>query len=118
MACWGFQLARNTSDKPFVELPKYPERLQRFGKAMSLFSKAPGMGPSRLIDVYPWSTLKDGHATVVDVGGSFGNSSIALAEHYPDLKFIVQDLPGVVAKAETPSTLEKRVTFVAHDLLL
>ena len=58
--------------------------------------------------------------TVVDVGGSEGKYSIALARSFPNLKFIVQDLPAVVRAVGTkhlvPSELADRVTFMAHDM--
>ena len=88
---------------------------------MSLFSSAPGMEPYRLFEAYPWASIKAAPAqplTLVDVGGSLGSVSIALAEQFPNLRCIVQDLKGIVEKAqaqELSSDLKDRVEFMEHD---
>lgn len=55
----------------------------------------------------------------MQVGGSKGHASIALAEKAPALKFIVQDLPEVVADAgaSLPESMKEseRISFMAHD---
>ena len=85
---------------------------------MSSFASYKGNGPEFLAKGYPWASLGD--KTVVDVGGSEGKYSIALANSFPNLKFIVQDLPAVVRAVGTkqlvPSELADRVTFMAHDM--
>ena len=64
------------------------------------------------------STPKTG--TVVDVGGSRGNISIALAQTHPHLSFIVQDLPDMIRGAPdaVPADLKDRITFMPHDFFL
>ena len=53
---------------------------------------------------------------IYQVGGSSGHASIALANAYPQLKFIVQDLPESIANAPAlPSTLSSRITFMEHS---
>jgi len=44
--------------------------------------------------------------------------SITLAKEYPDLQFIVQELPRVEEKgvAELPSDMSSRVSFQVHDM--
>ena len=96
----------------FVEFSKDPDRARHFAQAMSLIQKTPGMGPSALIDAYPWAEAK----TLVDLGGSHGATSIALARHNPGLKCIVQDLPETIGSAIVPEALHGRVEFMAHDL--
>ncbi|KAF7449975.1 Sterigmatocystin 8-O-methyltransferase [Pyrenophora tritici-repentis] len=93
----------------------YPERMSRFKDAMSFLQTFPGLEPSYAIKAYDWASL--GKATVVDVGGSHGLVSIALAKEFPDLQFVVQDLPKVIedAKTKSPPELSHRVTFQAHD---
>ena len=116
MRTQGFQLAHNTKDPMFVEYSKTPARLQRFAQAMSTFSISSTAEPARLISAYPWATLGKGEkATLVDMGGSFGSASIVLAEQFPNLRCIVQDLPGTIAKTKVPAGLEDRITFMAHD---
>ena len=95
-----------------------PAKAKRFAGAMSSFATYKGNAPEFLARGFPWASL--GSKTIVDVGGSEGKYSIALAQSFPDLKFIVQDLPAVVkavdAKRPVPSELADRVTFMAHDM--
>lgn len=77
---------------------------------------------------FPWSDLcaTDGRSSglVVDVGGSKGHVSLHLARIYPQLKFIVQDLPEVIDGAANQllvssvddATIKDRIEFVAHDM--
>lgn len=53
----------------------------------------------------------------IDVGGSHGTASIALAEKHPQLSCIIQDYPTVIdgAEARLPKHLKGRVTYMAHD---
>jgi hypothetical protein len=61
----------------------HPERMSRFKDGMSFLSTFPGLEPSYTVKAYDWASL--GKATVVDVGGSHGLVSIALAKEFPDL---------------------------------
>jgi 6-hydroxytryprostatin B O-methyltransferase len=54
-------------------------------------SMAPGYSSSFLVNGVDWASF--GEATVVDVGGVSGHISFALAEAFPSLRFVVQDLP-------------------------
>ncbi|TGO30458.1 hypothetical protein BPAE_0005g00540 [Botrytis paeoniae] len=56
---------------------------------------------------------------LVMVGGSHGFACTRLAKAFPDLNFIVQDLPPVVeAGAKTvPSELSDKIRFMAYDFL-
>jgi 16S rRNA A1518/A1519 N6-dimethyltransferase RsmA/KsgA/DIM1 with predicted DNA glycosylase/AP lyase activity len=45
---------------------------------------------------FEWDSLKKGDV-VVDVGGGIGLLTCILAKKYPELKYIVQDLPVVIA---------------------
>ena len=93
---------------------------------------------SALIGSLDWAGA--GKATVVDVssstsfvpsqivtlltdhycqlGGSGGHDDVPLAENFPDLKIVVQDLPSCQAKFDDgyiSEELKKRISFVAHD---
>ena len=83
---------------------------------MATFGESPDTSPLFLVKGYPWSSL--GHGTIVDVGGSTGSISIAIAEAHPALQFIVQDRPEVIKETrgiELPDNVATRVTFAAHD---
>ena len=82
---------------------------------MRWFNTSPEFDPVHILDNYPWESLGDG--TVVDVGGSHGAVSVAIAQRFPSLRCIVQDLPDVVADARTkiPPSLTNQVTFMEHD---
>lgn len=85
---------------------------------MSSFVNYPGHGPEYLIDGFSWSSI--GKGTVVDLGGSGGHISIALAQSFPDLKFVVQDLPRTIEavdKTGIPENVVDRVEFMAHDFM-
>jgi len=47
---------------------------------------------------FDWSVNPNG--TVVDVGGGVGTQSMILAQEYPNMKFVVQDLPTVIEDAK------------------
>ena len=82
---------------------------------MSMISNGEGFHPSHLVDAYPWKNANV--RLFVDVGGSYGTSSIALAQAVPSIHCIVQDLSGVVSEgslALSPN-LCGRVKFMSHD---
>jgi 16S rRNA G1207 methylase RsmC len=85
-----------------------PARGARFGM---LFSRADEPS-SMLLDNYPWSDIQ----TFIDVGGSHGSIAIGLANRFPQVKCVVQDLPDTVAEgiARLPVQLKDRVTFMAQ----
>lgn len=51
------------------------------------------------------------------MGGSSGHVSKAIARLYPNLHFIVQDLPDTIdrVKSDIPTDLNGRLTFQGHD---
>ncbi|KAF2140298.1 uncharacterized protein K452DRAFT_335379 [Aplosporella prunicola CBS 121167] len=111
----GFAYAWNTDVPMFVEIGKDPARAKRFGRAMASLTGGEGYEVDYLVNGYPWADL--GKATVVDVGGSHGFVPVALGAKFPDLRFIVQDLPKTVADgpAHIPAELADRIEFQAHD---
>ncbi|PCH41150.1 S-adenosyl-L-methionine-dependent methyltransferase, partial [Wolfiporia cocos MD-104 SS10] len=69
---------------------------------------------------YPWEAL--GSSTIVDVGGGAGGTSLDLARRFPNLHFVVEDLPSTIQQAqavwtrEYPEALQRgRVKLVPHD---
>ena len=90
---------------------------KRFAGAMATYADAPSISPSLLAKGYPWSSVGNGTGTVVDVGGSKGNISVAVAQAVSGLHFVVQDLPGAMqgAKDAVPSDVASRIDFMEHD---
>jgi hypothetical protein len=82
---------------------------------MSYWKNSPGFEANILALHYDFSTAK----TFVDVGGSSGFISNAVARGHPHLQIIVQDLPATVRTAESqgnpPEDVRDRVSFMAHD---
>ncbi|MCJ1314135.1 hypothetical protein MMC25_007815 [Agyrium rufum] len=116
----GFSLANNTSEKSMWDLfTENPERGKKFGKAMSMMSSVKGYDPRYLLDGYPWKEIVGNEGTVVDVGGSHGSVAISIAQEYPQIKCVVQDLAGPVkeGKAKLPEELKGRVSFMAHNFM-
>ncbi|KAL8794436.1 MAG: hypothetical protein Q9195_003023 [Heterodermia aff. obscurata] len=115
----GFNLAHGTTRPCFDELARDPAREARYAAAMRWFGSSPGLRPEHLVAGFDWAGLGDG-ATVVDVGGSHGAQSKALAAAFPGLGFVVQDRGEVVGRAEGEGNGEGegkggRVRFMAHD---
>ncbi|EJD50942.1 O-methyltransferase [Auricularia subglabra TFB-10046 SS5] len=111
----GFSVAWGVEVPMFIEIGRNPTRAKRFGRAMQSLTSGEGYEVDYLVDGYPWANL--GTATVVDVGGSHGFVPVALAKRFPDLRFVVQDLPKTVADgpAHIPHELADRIQFQAHD---
>ncbi|KAI9150208.1 6-hydroxytryprostatin B O-methyltransferase [Paramyrothecium foliicola] len=91
-------------------------RSRRFDLSMRASGSREDFDVKHTILGYPWADL--GKATVVDLGGNDGFVSFALAEAFPTLSFIVQELPGkhppeVLEKV--PKHLAERVKLVSHD---
>ena len=93
-----------------------PFRAKRFADAMSLFATNKGMEASHILENYPWDSVV-GSGLVVDLGGNRGQIATKLAERFPSLNVLVQDLDNVVAGADqlVPGELGGRVRFMAHD---
>ncbi|KAL0259111.1 hypothetical protein SLS55_006616 [Diplodia seriata] len=111
----GFSVAWDIDVPMFVEIGRNPARAKRFGRAMHSLTGGEGYEVDYLVNGYPWDAL--GKATVVDVGGSHGFVPVALAKRFPDLRFVVQDLPKTVADgpAHIPPEFADRIEFQAHD---
>lgn len=114
----GFQVAFDTVDKEpmFATLGKDPVRGKRFGGAMASLTGGEGYEVKYLIDNYDWESINERAGTVVDVGGSHGFVCVELAEKFDKMKFVVQDLPNMVASApKLEGDLAERITFQGYD---
>ncbi len=84
---------------------------------MSLFSNSPAYSPKWLLENYPWGDI--GTGTIVDVGGSTGQYSIPIAQAFPNLRCVVQDLPDVIAGVDSGALSRlDNVSFMAHDFFV
>ena len=111
----GFNVANDSVDPVYVEIGKDEQRAERFADAMSFFHQRPGLDMKYLLEDYEWVSGRDS-TLFVDVGGSHGPVSIALAEKFPSVQCIVQDLPEVIEKANAPPpAVASQVEFMAHD---
>ena len=99
--------------KACMTFKEHPQRGKKFAQGMSFMGKVKGYKPHLLLDNYPWETKR----TVVDVGGSHGTVAISIANRFPSVRCIVQDLPKVVeeGRERLQPDLADRVTFMAHD---
>ncbi|KAB5547342.1 O-methyltransferase [Coniochaeta sp. 2T2.1] len=119
----AFNIAFNTDKAAYEFMSATPEGRalgKRFAMAMTSFARfssrpsAPGAGRlARLPEAYDWGKL--GARKVVDVGGSRGADAIHLAMLYPELTFVVQDLPPMIEGAEVPPELKDRISFVPYS---
>ncbi|KAM0320434.1 hypothetical protein ACHAO8_000446 [Botrytis cinerea] len=110
----GFAIANNIENTLFSELGKHPFRAKRFSNAMAMVNREVGLESSHIVDAFIWW---DSIRTFVDVGGSLGEVSIALANSFPRLHFTSQDLPVAVDQASisVSQDISNRVTFMIHD---
>ncbi len=115
MPTQGFNIAHDTEDHVFTELSKHPERESRYAAAMSWFATGPGLEPSYVVESFPSVDSPD--ALIVDVGGSYGGISIALAQEYTSVTCVVQDKSDVVriGRERLSHDLRNRVSFMEHD---
>ncbi|KAL0056835.1 hypothetical protein AAF712_016551 [Marasmius tenuissimus] len=102
-----------------LQRPEEALRHRRFAVAME------GMSAVQPLDclsrAYEWESLPD-KAVIVDVGGGVGTISLELATRYPNLRFVVQDLPGFIEKGfalwkkRNPEALDcGQVILEVHD---
>ncbi|KAF8498104.1 S-adenosyl-L-methionine-dependent methyltransferase [Russula emetica] len=80
----------------WLERPDNRLRLARFGAGMNgLKNISPA---NSILEGYAWERFPEG-SLVVDVGGGVGAQSLLLANHHPQLRFVVQDRESVLGDA-------------------
>ncbi|KAJ3536842.1 hypothetical protein NM208_g6551 [Fusarium decemcellulare] len=113
-------------DLPFFDhLSQSPLLTEQFSGYMKSVTDGQGMDLSHLIRGFDWAGLP-ANSLVVDIGGSTGHASFALAAAYSHLRFEVQDLDAVVNGQEAGQKQEEAaqkhnagsaapVSFKAHS---
>lgn len=113
----GFNVENKTDEPFYLELAKDAERARRFGGGMRFMTRGSLYDLEHLVRGYDWAALDRIGGTVVDVGGGHGGVSTVLAASFPNINFVVQDLPGTAKEGEDilPAHLRGRVSFQGHD---
>ncbi|KAI1175605.1 S-adenosyl-L-methionine-dependent methyltransferase [Nemania sp. FL0916] len=112
----GFQIAHSTSETMYSVISSDPVRGKRFANSMKFQALSPAFGASHIVENFDWAAL--GPAKLVDVGGSQGHISIAIAAKFDNLSVVVQDRGEIVADAGAgvPTQLKERISFMPHDI--
>ena len=90
-----------------VHYGEFSRQIQRW---QLLLRHACSLPISPVQDAFDWNTLPHG-AKVVDVGGSKGHVILGLAERFPHLQYVVQDISISTDSASRPDN----VSFITHD---
>ncbi|KAL9044433.1 MAG: hypothetical protein Q9214_002428 [Letrouitia sp. 1 TL-2023] len=114
----AFNVASRTDEPLFDFFARSPKSAKQFASYMKSVQSSHGTSLNHLLTGYDWEGL--GEAVVVDVGGSTCSSSVALAEAFPRLQFVVQDLPSTISNSSAllssqPDSLRSRITTQNHD---
>jgi demethylsterigmatocystin 6-O-methyltransferase len=110
-----FQKALGTDLEPFEYLKKDPEQMKALGHVMVLDAV------QSWVSSYPVETelskfkSENNSATLVDIGGGFGQHAVAFKQKYPNLpgRIVVQDLPSTLE--HLPPTKPQDIEFEEHD---
>ncbi|KAH7094399.1 O-methyltransferase-domain-containing protein [Paraphoma chrysanthemicola] len=115
----AFNLAMSVEVPFFGYLKENVKMNSMFSSYMRNVASTEAMSFKHMIAGFDWGSLAPG-SLIVDVGGSGGHGSRALASAFPTLKFVVQDLVDTIKNAEVPTSGSAegrgdRVQFMAHD---
>ncbi|KAF5637636.1 bikaverin cluster-O-methyltransferase [Fusarium tjaetaba] len=115
----AFNAAFNTDLRMYEYIAKQPDVYKLFGRVMDAIATSPKSDLKHLVSGFDWAGL--GKANVVDIGGNIGHSCVKLAEAFPDLTFIIQDIPHVVEegakviKENNEPSIANRIQFQEYD---
>ncbi|KAI1805163.1 S-adenosyl-L-methionine-dependent methyltransferase [Daldinia bambusicola] len=109
----------DTTKTFFEYLKDVPGMVDLFSRYMQSQGLSEGMRLEHVLDGFDWAGLDD-DAHIVDVGGSNGFVSVALAQARPGFTFTIQDLPEAVEAlsctlSDLPDAIASRVQFQAHS---
>ncbi|KAJ7931430.1 S-adenosyl-L-methionine-dependent methyltransferase [Mycena leptocephala] len=117
----AFKRAHGLNLFQYLATPEQQERSERFGRGMVGWGQV--TGKAMLPKVYPWESLP-ADTTICDVGGGTGHATVVLLKAYPQLKYVVQDLPRVIEQGKefieteiADPVLRARVQYVPLDFL-
>lgn len=114
----AFNIAMNVEVPFFGYLKENAKMNSMFSSYMRNVASSEATSFKHMIFGFDWGSLAPG-AKVIDLGGSGGHGSRALASAFPELNFIVQDLPDTIDNAKLALTsedvYENRVNFMPHD---
>ncbi|MCJ1251160.1 hypothetical protein MMC30_008391 [Trapelia coarctata] len=113
--------ASNVAYPEYVNIFEYfgknPEAAQRYFTFLAARGRLPRWSPSCLVMAWDWASV--GAGPVVDVGGSVGLTSLVLAQAFPSINLVSQDISVEAIKEGEAlvisSDLQHRVTFSHHD---
>ncbi|RWA10745.1 hypothetical protein EKO27_g4370 [Xylaria grammica] len=124
---WGYTQAKNetaynifsgSSVFFFDHMQQVPGMSDLFARYMESQGLSLGARLEYLIDGFDWNRLRS-QAHIVDVGGSKGFASVALARAHPGFLFTVQDIQtGIGSSSEIShleSSISSRIRFVVQD---
>ncbi|KAL2850242.1 O-methyltransferase-domain-containing protein [Aspergillus pseudoustus] len=98
-------------------LAEQPRRAKRFAEAMQAMTRG-SHDPAHLVHGFNWGRYDGSRGLIVDVGGSSGFQSLAIAQAHPGLRFVVQDIEDHSAKLHehiSKSGVSSDITFQVHD---
>jgi len=103
----------NGHSKPFFEVMQEEDKMAMFSDAMK--SSESGRDAGHFLDGFDWASFGEG--PVVDLGGGNGHIAIPIAERFPHLMIIIQDLEAnkQLAADLIQSELKDRITFQVQD---
>ncbi|KAH7017921.1 S-adenosyl-L-methionine-dependent methyltransferase [Macrophomina phaseolina] len=113
----AFVLRTGWTESPFAWLARDPEKVKNFAGMMRAITEMLTSGPDSLDRSPLWREIDKPGATFVDVGGGHGHVSLQVAKVTENVRFVVQELPEVVAigEASLPAEYKDRVSFQASD---
>lgn len=118
----AFNIALNT-DLPFFQyLSRNQSMMAEFSAYMQNVRSSTGLSLQHLVKGFAWDGIPE-DGVVVDVGGSTGGAAISLAEAFPNLHFVVQDLATnaesgqKIAGGSLSGGVAERITFQGHDFM-
>lgn len=115
----AFNIGMNKQMPFFDYVREEPGMATMFSSYMRNVASTEGISFHHLTEGFAWGDLPAG-SLVVDVGGSKGHASLALAKEYSHLKFLIQDLPETITGAEEAirsehPALAPRIKFMKGD---